>query len=397
MLEMPIENTNIFSNRPKIFRDRNILSPTYIPKILRYRDRQFEELKNYFGYVLDGSPPPHLLLLGFPGTGKTVTLRKVLEALSQTKEVQNNFKIGYTVAIKGGYQTTICLAQNMGLPIPSLGLSFQTVWSSIDNAVGDKIGIFVIDEIDRALDDTGERLLYCLSRRPKTAVIGVSNKLSIYEKIKDPGVKSSYVPYKIVFPPYNAEELNEILKDRLEEAFYPQVIDEAVIRKIAAIATLRGGDARYALDLLLSCGDIAVQHKSTKITEELVDEARDHLELAYIKKAIVQLHIVQKLLLYIVLRQKSNTPSAIYNEYNSLAEKIGSPRFTSRRLGEYMEQLEFLGFVDLIKKGKGRGQGFKWEVRIASTMDTNLLYETLKQELSEYFTFPTAGEQKRLV
>ena len=73
----------------------------------------------------------------------------------------------------------------------------------------------------------------------------------------DPRTKSSLCEKELVFPPYNAAELRSILKDRVEIAFRPGVVEESAINLAAAIAAQESADARTAVMLLLRAGDLA--------------------------------------------------------------------------------------------------------------------------------------------
>ena len=63
----------------------------------------------------------------------------------------------------------------------------------------------------------------------------------------------------MVFPPYNAQELSEIMLQRAQKAFKQNVVNDSAITLSAAIAAQESGDARTALMLLLRAGEIADQ------------------------------------------------------------------------------------------------------------------------------------------
>jgi len=379
------ESTNILlnPNRPLIFKNKDILSPTYIPKVVRYRDAQVQELRNYMSVIFDNSTPPHLLIMGLSGSGKTLTVLHFMEAL----KLQKNVIVGYAPPSKSGYAMAVNLARSFGNTIPEIGWCFESIWKVIDKSINDKIGMIFIDELDKVLDKNGELLLYYLSRRHRVSIIGISNQVTLYNKITDPSVRSSYVPYKVFFPSYNAIELFNILKDRIVEgAFYPNVISDSTLSVISAIATQRGGDARYSLDLLMTCGELALQKEAGVITDVLVYEAKDHLEISNLRKMIIQLHITSKLLLYLIsLKKEAIILSELYNNYNIFAEKIKLPSLTPRRLSEYVGQLEFYGLIEILRRGKGRGKGVQWKVQISPVIDRDILVSTLKEEEFDLF------------
>jgi cell division control protein 6 len=94
----------------------------------------------------------------------------------------------------------------------------------------------------------------------------------------DPRVKSSLGEEELVFPPYNALQLQDILKERAESAFKEGTLQEGVIAKCAAYAAREHGDARRALDLLRVAGELAERESSKKITLEHIDAANQKIE-----------------------------------------------------------------------------------------------------------------------
>ena len=92
-----------------------------------------------------------------------------------------------------------------------------------------RVVIIVLDEIDKLVYKSGDDVLYHLSRinddlqNAKVSLIGISNDLKFTEFL-DPRVKSRLGEEKMVFPPYNAEQLRDILNQRATLAFYPNVM-----------------------------------------------------------------------------------------------------------------------------------------------------------------------------
>ena len=89
----------------------------------------------------------------------------------------------------------------------------------------------------------------------------------------DPRVKSGLNEEELIFPPYDAVQLKEILSTRSKVAFMRGVVDNTVISKCAAYAAREHGDARRALDLLRVSGELAERENAVKIEEAHVDLA----------------------------------------------------------------------------------------------------------------------------
>jgi cell division control protein 6 len=374
--------TDIFGMRRKIFKNREVLASTYIPQKIIHRDSQLREIAHYLSPALDKATPPPLIITGPTGSGKSVTLFKILTELRE--RVGEGVRFGYTVTGDTKFQTLTSLARDTGLyAMPLRGIGFGAAWEMFRNYLGDSVTILSLDEIDKMMKADGQDLLYYLSRRPHTCVIGISNKLTVMEMVDDPRVRSSFMPRRIAFPPYNADELLDILRERVGEAFYPDVLAPQVLPLCAAMAAQRNGDARYALDLLTMAGEVAIGHGCDTVLEEHVTGAKQSVESAFIRKSVSQLRKTQKLLLYSTLKHDGKSPTIIYRAYNAIASKCNLEPLSSRRLAQYMGELELCGLVDVEKRGKGRGMGFQWRVFISSTIDKPMLEEILKENFEE--------------
>jgi cell division control protein 6 len=113
----------------------------------------------------------------------------------------------------------------------------------------------------------------------------------------DPRVKSSLSEEKMVFPPYNAEQLRDILEQRSKLAFDDGILEGSVIPLCAALAAQEHGDARRALDLLRVAAEIAERNHMPVVTESDVIKAKNKIELDCVTEAIRTLPVQSKLVL----------------------------------------------------------------------------------------------------
>ncbi|RLE88365.1 MAG: hypothetical protein DRN04_17220 [Thermoprotei archaeon] len=159
--------------------------------------------------------------------------------------------------------------------------------------------LLFLDEIDkvRNLDDA----LYTLTRfktgkGAKVSIVGISNNLKFSEEL-DPRVRSSLGSKKLLFPPYSANDLIQILEDKVKQGLVEGALSEEVVPYCAAIAAQKEGDARFAIDLLREAVFIAEGENSPKVEKSYVDQAAEKLENDFIKKAVSDLTIHQQLVL----------------------------------------------------------------------------------------------------
>src|SRR2546428_5189876 len=114
--------------------------------------------------------------------------------------------------------------------------------------------------------------------RSSVPLIGIRTELPCPEFLA-PGVPPRLADEKMVFPPYNADELYDILAERSRLAFENGTAADGVLHLIAALAAQEHGDARRALDLLRVSAELAERQGEEHITEEHVQRAKNKIEL----------------------------------------------------------------------------------------------------------------------
>ena len=379
-VDLTVFNKSTLFTRKKIFKNRASLSYKFVPKELPHRDKEARELGYYLGYAMDGEVPTNLLILGHTGTGKTATTLNVLQEL---EAACSDVVICYTVAGGTSYRVLTSMISHLSQSPPPRGISFEEAWYKFKQLIGDRITIVVLDELDRMLvhDST---LLYYLSREPNVCIVAISNRVTVLDMIADARVLSSYNPYKITFNNYNQPQLEDILRMRAEIAFYDGVLDESVIPFCAAKGAEKGGDARYALDILMFAGDLAVKSECDTVTLDHARRAIDEVENEFVRRSLLNLSISHKLLLLSVILSKKHTPSEVYAICNSLLSIFENKTLTQRRLADFLRELELYGFVGIDVRGRGWSKGTTWIVQLADTMNKKMIFEVLKKDISEY-------------
>jgi len=221
-------------------------------------------------------------------------------------------------------------------------------WKELEMYLGmsqveaDKDGWRGTDEGDKL---KGDEALYNLSRinsnltNAKVSIVGLSNDLKFTDFL-DPRVKSSLGEENMIFPPYDASELQDILKQRVEIALKPNTIDDDVIPLCSALAAQEHGDARRALDLLRMSAELAERAGVFKITKKYVKLAQNKIEIDRIIEVVRTLPTQSKLvLLAILLQEKYNkrsgtagaiTTGEVYEIYKELGKKTRSDALTTQ-------------------------------------------------------------------
>ncbi len=362
---------NIFEDiltSPKIFKNRDVLRHTYTPDDLPHRDEQIRTLASILAPALRGETPSNVLIYGKTGTGKTATVKFVgrqLEEMSRKLNVRCMVHYINCELIDTQYRVLASLANALGRTVPMTGWPTDQVYEEVKKALDlrEQTVIIVLDEIDK-LVKKGDEALYNLSRinseleKGKVSIIGISNDLK-FKNYLDPRVISSLSEEEIIFPPYNAEQLKDILEQRAKLAFYEGVLDDEVIPYCAALAAQEHGDARKALDLLRVSGEIAEKENADRVTKEHVKKAVKKIESDHIAEAVRTLPTQSKILLFgMVLLTESGyrkfTTGEVYAVYKNLCRRIGMDVLTQRRISDLISELDMLGIINSIVISKGR-------------------------------------------
>jgi len=380
---------------------------TYMPETLPHREREIDGLATILVPALRDETPSNVFIYGKTGTGKTAVTKYVgKELLSKGEETGK--KVNFIYINCEVVDTQYRLLQNIANHfiddwserIPFTGWPTDEVYSKLKQMIDKESGVIVIilDEVDKL---KGDEALYNLSRinsdlkNAKLSIVGLSNDLKFTEFL-DPRVKSSLGEENMIFPPYDAKELEDILNQRVGIALKPESIEEDVVPLCSALAAQEHGDARRALDLLRMSAEIAERSKSMKISKKHVRLAQNKIEIDRIIEVVRTLPTQSKLiLLAILLQEKQNqksgatgaiTTGEVYEIYKDLSKKIRTDILTQRRIADLISELDMLGIITARVISKGR-YGRTRDIKISSSLEDiiDILNEDdVFKELSNY-------------
>lgn len=371
---MALNIDKIFDNviRKSIFKNKAVLQSDHTPEIIPHRENQIKQVAKILSCSLRLEKPSNLFIYGKTGTGKTLVVRYVInEMLKKTQELNIPLKLVYTnCKLKKisdtEYRILAEIINLLGGKVPATGLPTDTIYRKFVELTDEKqqLVIIVLDEIDEAVKKIGDAFLYNLTRlnselvNSQISLVGISNDLTFIDSL-DPRVKSSLSEEELVFPPYNALQLQDILKERAKNSFKKNVVSQGVIEKIAAIAAKEHGDARRAIDLLRIAGELAEREGKEKLTLEFVNKAIEKME----KDKIIDLVETQpkhhQLILLSIIEFSEKTKEKfytgdIYNKYVELARELKLEPLTQRRVSDIVAELDMLGLINAQVISKGR-------------------------------------------
>jgi len=357
-----------------IFRgDKDVLRPSYIPDVLPHREEQINQLASILVTALEGQRPSNVLVFGKTGTGKTACIKYIGKEIERADSNLHNVNFIYmnceVIDTQYGVLQNIGnkFIENFEERIPFTGWSTERVYNILREKIDEEKRVIVIalDEIDKLVSKSGDDVLYHLCRinddlaNAKVSVVGISNDLRFMEFL-DPRVKSSLSEEKMVFPPYNAEQLKDILAQRTKLAFADGVLEESVIPLCAALAAQEHGDARRALDLIRVAAEIAERNHMTIVTDSDVIKAKNKIELDCVTEAIRTLPVKSKLVLMGVMLNNERgegklTTGDLYETYKELCQCTSMAILTQRRITDLISELDMLGIIHARVKSFGRG------------------------------------------
>ena len=305
----------------------------YLPCRKTEQDQIYEYIKK--GLQTNGNYSS-LYIAGMPGTGKTASVKTIVNILeSELKEAVNK-KNGKAIGQNGINPFRKLFLS--GIEYPNISNVFKVIYQFIfdkekgqlnirnyiqklndffsnrkkynkDKSLKDQTNshiLLIIDEID-FLINSSQNLLYNIFNwttydYSKLIVISISNTLDLQNRLF-PKIKSRMGNNLLMFKPYNKDELRIIIEDRGIDL---KLFSEDAIRlscvKVAAI----NGDLRRIFQILKKAKEINTKENFRKKNKELVSKfdilnAWNELYSSKIASVIRSLHIFEKIIIATIL------------------------------------------------------------------------------------------------
>lgn len=361
-----------FLSKESIFTNKKVLQSMYIPDEINHRDEQIQYIAQILAPALRSEKPSNLFVYGKTGTGKTLSIRYTAEQMEGVAKERDVPLLVFYLNCKlkkiadTEYRLIAELARCFGKAVPPTGLPTDEVYNIFYNALDkeERVVLLILDEIDQLVKKAGDEIIYNLTRinselkKSQVSIIGISNDLMFANNL-DPRVKSSLSEEEIVFPPYNALQIQDILKRRSTEAFKEGVIEDGVIQKCAAYAAREHGDARRALELLRVAAELAERKGDDVLKIHHIDDAEEKIEKDRVLDIIKTQPQQMKATLYPILlahQKKKNAiyTGEIYDMYKDLCADTGIRALTQRRVSDIVAELDMLGIINAKVISKGR-------------------------------------------
>lgn len=374
-----VDRDSLFRYEEPIFAREELLDIRHIPGPERIvgRDTHMQRVANAVNPAIFGRPPKHLLIYGKTGTGKSLVSRHVTERLA-TEAAKDDVTVRTAFVDCGEENTETSAVKTIasqlnepletGVSVPERGLAtgdyYKRLWRILDARCD--VALILLDEIDMLDDD---EILRKLSRagennrvsRCSIGVIGISNKIDYPDQLTE-RVKSSFQHDEIVFKPYTADQLGDILDNRCD-AFRPGVLGDDVIPLTSALAAQEHGDARKAIDILRNAGRIATEEESTEVVVDHVRKAKERTEANRFNEIVAGTPVQGKAILLALAMLTLATDDTefstkrVYDTYTSIVNEIGMDQLSERRVNEILQEQAFLNVINSTRTSRGRGRG----------------------------------------
>ncbi|GAB7095361.1 DNA replication protein Orc4 [Halolamina litorea] len=371
---------SIWESKDPIFADKELLDIEHIPDEDRIigREDEISDLANGIHPAIRGGKPRNTLIYGKTGTGKSLVAKHVTRSAEAFAQEQGTrLQRAYIDCTQATTETQVVIKlarafndpDETDISVPLSGLStnayYDRLWRVLD--ARHDVVIIILDEVDKLQENN---VLMQLSRAGeagkldtcKVGILAISNKISFKDSL-DERVLSSLQEREFIFPPYDANQLREIMRHR-KDAFHEGVLTDDAIPLAAAFAAQEHGDARKALDILRNAGELAKDDGDDLVREEHVRNAREKADVDRFSKLLQDQPTQSKAAVYalsLIADAKNDEEFAtreIYERYEQLTERLDIDALSQRRLADRLNEqafLDILGVTDRVGRGRGKG------------------------------------------
>ena len=435
-----------YSTEPSIMENEEYLRDDYTPDSLPEREDEIDRIYQALSKAAKGIGAKNLLVFGKAGQGKTAGVKYELDRLKEfaEKESSLDLTIVYLSLETAEISTTFQMASRLYFELTGdrlRGISTDEVMYRLFEAMNEVGGtiIFVFDEIDQL--GTDDKMLYSFPRAKSQgnvnddvypSIIGISNDLKWRDSLS-PKVKSSLYEDRVLFRPYDALQIQQILfrtaakafaktelvleSEFVEEeylqdtdgiiredipagdpphdhVFYSKIFTSDAIPLIASMAAKDTGDARQGLKYLRKAGEIAERRNTESIDEEIVRTAQSEVEQEEVFDYIVATSSQDLFALAVLIAVseldlgKVETKSA-YFAYRKLRKIMGEEHDTlsKRRFSDHLDELHQQQVAERSRTVGGRpgGPAYQYKLNADKEMAKKALFDGLPDGFEDEF------------
>ncbi|MDD5778879.1 MAG: AAA family ATPase [Candidatus Thermoplasmatota archaeon] len=357
----------------RLFQSPGVFSAAHIPSSLLFRRQQVEAVLSNARCLLDRLPAEHLHIFGGPGTGKTAMVRGIVDGLNAAAEgLGEPVSYVYVNTKHLTYPKVLYQVARFFKPeVPRHGVGSDVYMTEVTRAAKMRRCGFFFDDVDRMLQSYPhlrpvDELANDFSRLGERGVecfCGViSNNKNILKENLRRETDSSFCPTKIHCPQYSAGELSEILYDRCQAGFQPDVVSWETMAWFGEMLFNTGRDLRTGMRTLLAAGKEAGRRGLASIDEAILGEALSMVEKNELFEIMRGLDDQALLYLYSIGKvqyARGNAPlDDVMRVYRQACDRLGVQKCSRDHLRQYIRpRLEQQDLFSSRLAGRGRGKG----------------------------------------
>jgi orc1/cdc6 family replication initiation protein len=367
--EVVARASRIYQGPPEVLRD------DFQPKSLPFREKEISALLSALSTLVSGYQPPHIVVQGRPGSGKSTILPQVLDALARHPQLVTPFTVAYVhcplVDSDSAFLREVVAAVSGDSTAGREKRGTDVLLDELKGVVTAKAQqvVLVLDGIDQALPHLSPEFLYGIlnlnTGNAHVAVVAVVRDPSFEGKL---GIKTSsrFLAEHVGFEAYDEQQVTAIVGERARVALGddPEV-HEAVAACAAYAAREDGGNVRTALSTLRLAAKLAEQEGATAVSKDHVERAVAELHVETLSRQIRGMDIQDQVLLHSILSLVHDTAEGatvfenIYAHYEQYCNVVNVTAFKERAARNRVDDLERQGLVRSRMVHRGRNGGRK--------------------------------------
>jgi cell division control protein 6 len=352
--------------RHSVFKDESKLDINYIPNRLPHREKEHRLLMEFFRFLLNypEKMAQRVIITGEVGTGKTALAQRFGADITREANKRGvNFRYVHVNCreCRGKLFLILQHAVSVFRPnFPKRGYSAEEALETLVQSLDEENAYIVLalDEFDTLIEQEGSEAVYKLTRlqemrseKPqRVSLVSIIRDLKLTEKL-DASARSTLQRNVISLNRYGADQLKDILTERVAIAFEPSTVSEDVVNLVAELAVSESGNARFAIELLWRAGKYADAEDLDSVAPECVRKAVSSIIPTIRRSELSSMAFHEKLFLLAVARVfKTNQEtyvslSEIEEGYAVVCEEFGAQPHSHTQLWKYVQLFSALGIL----------------------------------------------------
>lgn len=311
-------------------------SPSGIP--IKGRDAELKSVLKCLGLVTRRIRPIQVWIAGPPGVGKTALAKQVLSHVRQQRSAHAAYvNCWETKTLPAMIDRLLLELQIVGTQ--QIGARFKL--DKLRQHLNGRPLLVVLDEVDRLPVKERESMLYTLSDLGTVGLLCISNSRSAYFDM-DQRVRSRLSPFVLALGHYTVEQLVEILTERASAGLRTDTWNEALVQRIAHLAS---GDARVAIRTLKLAAQLAQAAGSNEIGDQHIQHGWAHVAELQRKYLLTKLTAHHALMYEIISELGPVDAGRTRHEYRRRCQDKGLVPVAGRTFSKYVAQLLRFGLV----------------------------------------------------